>query len=689
MTRAHGLVTRLLPALFLVAAGLGAGDRAAGPPGKPPADSGLVERVTSRLQQIDVTLSGPRESLEGIGTQDFEVTVGGKPLTNFVVDRVCQERPEAVPPEAAAGAAAPAPPPRRSTATYAFYFDHAHMTWRGREYAIEEAKELAPKLVTGGARAMILSNATHLTTYLRLTDDASAVVAALERLRGDVREFDSYATGEDARVAEVLDILNNPFRGGAPEAITSAIAYAKEEHWRQERDLRRLQVVLGRLADLDAPKAVLYFADTMRANPGEHYLSAFGEATINKYRSQGLELQVHTIETTAEAGQFHLDRVIDEADSLGVRFYTVEASGLRSGDLRIPGRSTMSPMTTPPSATDRRFVDAENALAALALETGGRAFLNGVSAGDVAERVLGDLSCIHLVSFDPKGFPRDRPLAVTVRVNRPGVTVQTRGRLVIQGDETLHTSRLLASFAAPEAVRSDVPLHLAIIPTGFQKGSFRARIQVAIPATPIAGATWDLGASLVSRGGVAQDTSGRVTIAEAGVPVVLENEMTFAQGPFELVAVAHEVESDEVASRQIEGAWPRLKGAVAAVSPIAVVQARSAVFVRDEKKRTTGDLALGENDPVRGDRPTAMIGLVCRSSEAVDSVRLDRVLVGETETPLPPTMILFDRGEACTQFRDLVPEYALGEGRYRYVVRVSDETGLIAEAERAFIVTGP
>lgn len=666
---------------------------AAETPEKPPADLGLVERATSRLQQIDVTLSGPSDALAGLGAADFQVWVNNRAVSGFTVDRVCQEPSEEPAAEiptntAALSPARPTPQAPRPSATYVFYFDHGHMTQGGRMTAIDLAIEIAPRLMAGGGRAMILSNAQELRTYLPLTADAARVAAALGRLRTDVKEWDTYAAEEESRVSDVLRALGSSTdsRSNVELALTLAKGYQLEERWRQERDLRRLEMILGRLADLDAPKAVLYFADNMRANAGEHYLSFFGTTTIQAAASgRGVE---SSVVADAASAQLNLDRVVNEAAALGIRFYTVEATGLAGESLNIAskgGAASLSVSSTP-SANTQRHRDAQDTLGSMALETGGRAFLNGVPGPKVAQRIVDDLSCVYLISFDPRGYPKDTPLPVTVKVARAKVKVQCRGRIVIQGDSRRLTSRLLASFAAPEATRSDVPIRIGLVPVGYKGGAFQARVQIVVPATPVAGATWDLGASVVSRGKVSEDMSGRVEVPTAGVPIVLESEMSFGAGPFELVAVVHESVSDQLASKKLDGAWPSPDDNPVTLAPIGVVQPANAAFLRGGEKRASGNVALGEGDFLRSDQPTAILGLVCRSKDQKQPLTVERVLEGETPTRFPATTIPFVDTERCAQFRDLIPPGTLGEGRYTYKVRVTNPSGTIAETERTILV---
>ena len=81
-------------------------------------------------------------------------------------------------------------------------------------------------------------------------------------------------------------------------------------------------------------------------------------------------------------------------------------------------------------------------------------------------------------------------------------------------------------------------------------------VQLAAPGSPFPDSTWEMGASLVSRGEVRADTSSQLSVGPPGVPVVMETEMSFRPGPFELVMVAHDTKTDQVSSTKLEGEWP-------------------------------------------------------------------------------------------------------------------------------------
>ena len=125
-------------------------------------------------------------------------------------------------------------------------------------------------------------------------------------------------------------------------------------------------------------------------------------------------------------------------------------------------------------------------LKSLALETGGEAFLGGITIKKMVHRIASDLGCLYLLSFAPGDLPRDSSLRVLLRVKRPRVTAQTRGRLVIQSEQARRTSRLMAAFAAPDSAKMAGRLRAAVIPTGFEDGKYTALVQIAarVPMDP-------------------------------------------------------------------------------------------------------------------------------------------------------------------------------------------------------------
>jgi VWFA-related protein len=662
-----------------------------------PRDIGLTERATTRLAQIDVTVSGGREAIEGLAAADFEVRLGDKLIPDVVVDDLCV-MPSPARPEPAAETQAPAPPSQKTqpqkmaTATYLLYFEMAHLTQSGRQGSIASAREMLPKLLAGGGRAMIVASAAELKTVVPLTSDLAQLDAALAGMIDDQTTFDTYAATEEIRLSDVVHEMDRSVQ----LALALARRYAADERWRQERDLRRVSMVLGRLAELDPPKAVLYFSDTMRQNAGEHYLSFFAGSTLTDTNGKP-GADAGAILLDASTGALPLDKVVNEAAGLGIRFYTVEGQGMTGSGSPIQARSSASNggggnggNQASPVINSQRIRDSQGTMLSLAAETGGRAFLNGVSPARMASTILGDMSCLYLLSFDPKGFPQDKPLAVSVVVKRPKVKTAVRGRLVIQSESTRMTGRVLSAFATPtaESLANAGGLHVGLIPIAYDDGIFKARVQVALGGSAIPVTTWDVGASVVSKGVVWQDGSGRIQVGVPNVPVVFEKDMDFAPGDYDLVAVAHEVTTDTLVSKEVHGKWPKIDAELASLGPIAVSQPRAGGFLRNGLKQTEGPLVLAEDEPLRADVPTAVIALVCRAKDQKRPLKVVRTLIGETATPVGTTELDLST-DRCAQVVDLIPPKMLGAGRYRFVVTVSSDGNELTRGERSLTLPEP
>jgi len=388
-----------------------------------PKQTDVVERAGTRLVQIEVNLRGPQETLDSLTRDDFELAVGGRAIEAFEVDKLCRDPEQSRSLDVTAGEILPpaeeAPLVTLGPTTFLFYFDQQHLTMGGRQESIDILEKMIPTLVKNGNRASIVSNGRNLETIAETTTDPEVLLAALRDMEGDFDHFDEDAQLEELRISEVVELINSDYE----LAMTMAREYYKAELWRVERNLRRFSMTLGRLATVDRPKVVVYFADNMRQAAGKHYLDLFGEyakRTMPEYS-----------EVAAGGGaisaQMPFDRVLDQAAAHGIRFYTVEGQGLET--------------PTAQARSMTRVRESEGTLVSLAVETGGEAFLNGVRTPKIIEKIEQDLSCVYMISFPPDGMREDVAQAVVVRVNRPKIKVQSRGRVIVQSESERRASR--------------------------------------------------------------------------------------------------------------------------------------------------------------------------------------------------------------------------------------------------------
>jgi VWFA-related protein len=692
-------LSRLFRAALLASvSAVAAGDDPAAGGDTEPVEVGLEERARRRLVQLDVTVTGPRDVIAGLTARDFDLAVMGRPVVDFTVDRVC-ERAESAPETAedrqdpdrvvSARPSEPLLPPRATN--YLFYFDQAHLNMTGRMRSLELARDLVKLLVDEDDRATIVSSGEEVATFAEATSDRARLLEALDAVEGDRKQWDMWPQLEDTRVQEIME-ARGTYTGAAAVSEAAAMRLARryqfEDTWRSNKALQRFSMVLGRFADLDPPNIVLYFADTMRMRSGEHYLYLFGDRTKYEHLPKISGPQTR-MTMDSFSGMNAYDRVLREAAALGVRLYTVQAEGLTTLTTSRPAQSS-SHMDqrgmTHPLPRGRRISDAQDSLSGFALETGGRAFLNGVGARRIAGAVRDDLSCFYLLSFDPEGLPEDEPLRVLLRATVPRVKVHTRGLLVLPSESSRLNSRLLAAFATPAAVRSEATLQGAVVPTDYSDGEYLALVQIAAPPSPRARAEWDVGASLVSLGRVAKEVSGRITVNRPGVPVVLETEMRFRPGPYELVMVAHDRTGDEIVTGRMEGVWPDPDKEAASVGHVALLQPAEVAISREGETRSGGSLGRGEGQSLQSDLPTAAVSLTCRDGKkGAANLLVERRLVGETAVEFEP--IELARGDnRCAQIRDMIPADTMTAGRFVYEIRVRGGEEELASASREFFV---
>ncbi|MCP3980109.1 MAG: hypothetical protein GY716_12455, partial [bacterium] len=646
----------------------------------------LVEQTGTRLAQIDVTVIAAPEVLAELTADDFKVKVNMTKIKEFRLDRACPALDLAQPPTEAEDGG-PAPEPRSANVTprasYLFYFDQPHLTLEGRALSIDVARELMAELIVGESRGMILSNAHELAVIQEMSGDPEVLVEGLRRLENDRTQWDFYATNEDQRVAEVARALNESERS-LVHGVATARMYQKEERMRAEKSMRRLRLAVNRLAGLDPPRVVVFFGDTLRQNAGAHYMTFFGDALARR------DAVLSAMSSDALTATLPFDAVVNEAAAQGVRIYAVQGEGLQARfEPAMVSSLSMSQTQAVPHSSFTRQTHAHNTMRNMAAETGGAAFLNGTAPPKIAKRIHDDSSCLFLISFDPSEFREDDPMRVIVEPRRDDVKLRVRGRMVFQSESARRTSELLRAFAAPDVVNDPFQVQVHVVPTGFADGEYQGLLQISVPQSPLPSATWDIGASIVRTDKVRDELSGRVTVNSPGVPIVFESEIEFRPGVYEIVAVAHETNSGLIASERIALDWPDPNRSKATISPISLLQPVPGAFLRSGESRPEGSLALEVGELVRGELPSAWVGVVCRGKKERGPLRVERNLTGESVVPLPPVDLDLSE-DRCAQLRDLVPANTLGPGHYRYELRVLEPEGRELSTDvRQFAVAGP
>ncbi|MBD3867319.1 MAG: hypothetical protein IFK94_04255 [Acidobacteria bacterium] len=645
-----------------------------------PKELGLHTRTTSRLFQVDLSVSGDPDVIRSLQPADFKIKIGIHKLTDFILDRVC-EYPEAAIDESTGERVESVPVSRPGS--YLFYFDQPHLTQAGRHNSLVQARELIPMLIRDGNQAMIVSNADRLVTLTGFTSDHGELLAALDVLENDPTQLSTWATMESMRMDSIITAMNDI--DTVEHAAAVARQHQREDRQITERNFHRLEATLPRLAGLPPPKVVIYFADTLRYNAGELYLGFFSPEVI------AVVSTLSNMRTDALTARLGFDRVVQQASANSIRFYPIHAEGLTFEVQRLGLTGLgLSKSGDIPTVTSDRSRMAQDTLASLAVETGGSHFINGPSSRVIADRIRADLNCLLIVSFDPAPYSMDKPHRLLVKLKRKGAKLHSRGQVLFQSESKKLTDRLLAAFTAPGSDDPQISVIESLIPLDYEGGEFKALLQVAVSGVPVPGARWDVGASVVDSHSGVIDASGQMTVSAPGAPVIFEQEMSLSPGPFQIVSVAHEHVTGLVASSEGGTDWPKPDPDHPSMGPIALVQPVEAVFVRDGNVRGQGSLALGDDRPALTDRPTALVGLVCtgKGKNRWDNTRVERRLIGDAAVSFPDLMPESSR-DRCIQVRDVIPAYTLVEGSFRYEIELYRDDEKLTGSSRIFNATKP
>ena len=657
----------------------------------PPTDPILTERVEKRLIQFELRVARKGAPVHGLSAKDIDIELGGKPLKGFTLDDMCGD----------ALAVAPGAPATRPGSSI-FYFDDPELTVEGRIRALEVARRVAPTLLARGHDLLILRNGSAVRAETTWTHDASEVTAALDRIAKDPGERDYLRGAPDEQdVQRLIDQAKSLVGGNAMisaakrnqipddgsgssdrrraklEATQRAIdgatigglaltlkSVADDELRRTGRDLERLRGAVQLLSLRGSPKGLVYFADSLRSDPGRVMAPVFESVARLDTSLTDTHPRSSVMPWNADGA---VQALVREASTYGARFYAVEGRGLAA-----------------PSDWVRT---AQDTLASIALDTGGLAFLNGLDPAVIAERVAADQSCWYLVSFDPAGWDEDRALGLGVWPKRQGLRVNTVSALVVPSLESVTQARLMAAHFGDHTAEEE-PLPVSIYPVGGTDKRLQVMAQVLLPEsqeTRARDTIWDVGFQVVSSGAVVSSTSNRVKWSGSGRGPVYQTTLSLPTGPYEIVAVVRDLGTDSIRQGRVGGTWPAMTAERVTLSLPALAQPKRSGVVVDGEVNPHGIVVRGPGDLVDPREPVGIVTAACIQGSEDLVLRAERSIAGETEVAFAPMSLGADKGR-CVQIRDMVAAGSLGAGRLTYLVRILSGDRTIASQHLTFDV---
>jgi VWFA-related protein len=333
----------------------------------------LLSLVLSQSVVMDVTVVDKKGvPVTGLTAADFVVLEDAKPVRVSAVDSV------SVSPEAADGRIA------------VLFMDDSTPSPTGegkhaREIAHHFIDALGPTDVAGVLFAAGASGVQALTT------DRVSLRAAVNRFEARVGNWSTSNS----------DTGNRLVRGGFDRYDSGSIALYRTT-------LQSLYRLIGRLSVIEnRRKAIVMISSGVPFTPPDPRKLAVDDPT-----------------GTADAVLEDMRMVIRAAQMARVTIYTVDPGGLR---LAVAALDEVTSLTAEAPAPRVAAVGRPNQafLRSLSINTGGFATVNTNDTRAAATGIMKDLSGYYLIRFDSDQAD-DRFRAVSIRVNRPGVTVRAR-----------------------------------------------------------------------------------------------------------------------------------------------------------------------------------------------------------------------------------------------------------------------
>jgi VWFA-related protein len=369
-----------------------------------PPQAAPVFRSGTELVTVNVVVRDKSGAVvRGLTQRDFTITEDGKPqtITSFdfeELDKVDVPAPPAEPqvvlpkkPAAAPAPSAPvAPPPvvdMHGRRLIVLFFDLSSMQPEELQRAVKAAHDYVDQKISPSDMIAVTSFSTSLQVAQDFTADRALLDAAIDSYgNAGAQGFEEGTTGDSE---------------GTPDNGTAFTPDDTEFNiFNTDRRLDALQTLSDALAGIEQKKSVIYFSSGMSQS--------------------------------GQDNQVELRRTVDRATRANVSIYAADMRGLVA---LVPGGDATQASTRGVSAfsgaSTRTQVDnlagSQDTLSTMAEDTGGRAFFDSNSFGQVFDRVVADTSAYYVLGFSSTNPARDgRFRRINVRMARTDVKLEYR-----------------------------------------------------------------------------------------------------------------------------------------------------------------------------------------------------------------------------------------------------------------------
>ena len=426
-------------------------------------------RVGSELVVVDlVATDRAGKFVSNLQPADIQLHQDGKPQkVQFVQlvragQRVEGPAAPAAPTEASAGAAS-RPGPRKDDVLVAIVLDLGSMPSDAMPRVREAVLQLVRDEVPADTAVMLATIWPSIEIRQTFTRDRGSLVAAVERI--------PVSLGGHLSFVDMLAKLDQTCDTTAPTdpalALThSAISFGKavitETHQRLTAASNSLAALARSLGGVPGRKHIVLYSAGYMLNPANDVVEALSTgigaclgAEAQTFRRRiGQELGI----TQSMDSTLVIQTAIDRANRGQVSFYAVDPRGLVPTNVqaqhRTSARMARSGMLQKMAARDETLT--QEYLHSLAMNTGGRAYLNSNDIGQGLRRALLDANEYYLIGYSPDGPRRKGQFrTIQVKVNRPVLDLRYRQGYYDAADQDVARSDIESAFREPAAFQRD------------------------------------------------------------------------------------------------------------------------------------------------------------------------------------------------------------------------------------------